>query len=256
MIDLHCHVLPGIDDGPPTTEGALAIARSSLAVGIGAVVATPHVSWHYPNTAATIGAAVRELRDRLSSERLELSVHAGAELAATRALDIEPEELADLRLGSGPWLLLEPPFAPVATGFDEIAYSLMRQGFRIVIAHPERCPAFHRDATMLNELVDVGALTSITAGSLTGRFGRHVQRFAAKLVDEQLAHNVASDAHDSTHRPPSIAAELESAGISGGLREWLTELVPAAILAGEPIPQRPPSHLAKRRGLLARLKNA
>jgi protein-tyrosine phosphatase len=238
MIDLHCHVLPGIDDGPEAIEGSLALARGAADAGARVLVATPHVSWQYPNDAVTILSLVEELNARLAVERIALEVRAGAEIAMVRLIDIEPAELQCLHLGSGPWLLVEPPFSPTVTGLDSILFDLQRQGHRILLAHPERCHAFHREPQMLRSLVRAGVLTSITAGSLVGRFGGEVRRFALSLAREEMIHNVASDAHDALRRPPGIATELEQAGLQP-LAEWLTEQVPAAILSGEEIPHRP-----------------
>ena len=156
----------------------------------------------------------------------------------TRLVDIRSEELSRLRLGGGPWLLVEPPFAPAVTGLDALVFDLQRQGHRVLIAHPERCPAFHRDPGMLREFVNEGILTSITAGSLVGRFGGEVRRFALALAREGLIHNVTSDTHDTVNRPPGVAAELRQAGLEP-LADWLTEQVPAAILSGAEIPPQP-----------------
>ena len=130
---------------------------------------------------------------------------------------------------------MEPPFTVVATGLDLLVADLQRQGYRVLLAHPERCPAFQRDRKMFEGLIDAGALGSLTAGSLGGTFGEPVRRFSLELLADGLIHNVASDAHDPIRRSPSIAAEIEQAGL-GALREWLTESVPAAILAGGEIP--------------------
>jgi protein-tyrosine phosphatase len=238
MIDLHCHLLPGIDDGPRTIEESVALARAASAVGTRTIVATPHVSWHYPNESATIARLTSEVNERLRSEGIALEVVAGAEIAMTRADEIEPEEIQRLALGSGPWILLEPPFSPVATGLDGVVAQLSSAGHRVLLAHPERCPAFQREPETLESLVRAGALGSITAGSLVGRFGSRVRRFAQALVADGLVHNVASDAHDTIKRPPGVHAELAGAGL-GELSEWLTEAVPAAILNGEEIPARP-----------------
>jgi len=243
MIDLHCHVLPGIDDGPATIEGSLLLARAAVAAGIGTLVATPHVSWRHRNDAETIARLVSELNARLAAEAVGLEVRPGAEIAVTRVADIEPAELVRLRLGDGPWLLLEPPFTEVATGLDAAVFELQRRGHRILLAHPERCQAFRRDPRMLQSLVQAGVLTSVTAGSLAGRFGREVRSFALTLAREGMIHNVTSDAHDHEHRAPGMAAELQQAGL-GALSEWLTSAVPAAILAGEEIPSCPPVSLA------------
>jgi protein-tyrosine phosphatase len=238
MIDLHSHVLPGIDDGPATIEGSLAMARAAVAAGTRILVATPHVSWNYPNDADTIAALVEELNALLTAEEIALEIRAGAEIAMTRLIDIPPAQLPRLRLGAGPWLLVEPPFAPAVTGLDSILLDLQRQGHQILLAHPERCQAFHRDPQMLSSLVRAGVLTSITAGSLVGRFGGEVRRFALSLARDGLVHNVASDAHDIVSRPPGTAAELHQAGLEP-LADWLTEQVPAAILSGEEIPPSP-----------------
>lgn len=246
MIDLHSHVLPGIDDGPETIEGSLALARAAASAGTQTLLATPHVSWRYPNDAGTIAPLVDDLNIRLAAEGTPLQILPGAEIAMTRAGEIEPEELARLRLGGGPWLLIECPFTPVATGMDALVLDLQRRGHRVLLAHPERCPAFHRNRNALEAMVRGGALTSITAGSLVGRFGGEVKRFALELIREELVHNVASDAHDATRRRPGMAAELSEAGLDS-LSEWLTQQVPAAILAGEELPPRPPVSLPLRR---------
>ncbi len=238
MIDLHCHVLPGIDDGPATIEESVAMARAAAAAGTRTIVATPHVSWHYPNEADRIARLTAELNERLVAEGVPIEIRTGAEIAMTRAGEIQPGELQGMRLGGGPWLLLEPPFTPLVTGLDGVVLDLQSKGHRIVLAHPERCPAFHRDPQALEKLVNAGVLTSITAGSLVDRFGGEVRRFALQLVAKGLVHNVASDAHDTERRPPGIAAELERAGL-GPLTDWLTLQAPAAILSGEPIPPRP-----------------
>jgi protein-tyrosine phosphatase len=238
VIDLHCHVLPGIDDGPETVAASLAMARAAVAGGVRTLVATPHVSSRYPNRAETIVGLVDEVNERLAGEGVALEVLAGAEVAMTHLAEIEPRQLSRLRLGGGEWLLVEPPFAPVATALDAIGLDLQRRGNRIVLAHPERCAAFHRNPDMLRSLVRGGALTSITAGSLVGRFGRQARHFALELVREEMVHNVASDAHDLRGRPPGIRAELQQAGLAP-LADWLTEAVPAAILGGREIPPRP-----------------
>jgi protein-tyrosine phosphatase len=245
VIDLHCHVLPGIDDGPATIEGSVALARASAAAGTRTIVATPHVSWRYPNTAARIARGATELRERLAAEGVGLELLTGAEIAMTRVAELSPEELVELQMGAGPWVLLEPPFTPVVTGLDALVADLQRRGHRVLLAHPERCPAFHRDRRLLPALLRGGVLTSVTAGSLVGRFGETVRRFALELVQEGMVHNVASDAHDDSQRAPGTSLEIDRAGL-GPLGQWLTEAVPAAILAGaETMPPRPSAQLPR-----------
>jgi len=244
VIDLHCHLLPGIDDGPQTVEGSLALARVAAELGTRAIVATPHVSWRYANDSTTIAHLAGEIGTAVSEDGLALEVVAGAEVAMTRMPELSPEERSALTLGDGPWLLLEPPFSSVLSGLEQLVLELEGEGHRVLLAHPERCQAFHRDTELLEALVHDGVLVSITAGSLAGSFGETVRRFALELVEAGLVHNVASDAHDAQKRPPSIARELEQAGFAT-LTSWLTEEVPAALLAGEQqIPPRPPTIVA------------
>jgi protein-tyrosine phosphatase len=238
MIDLHCHVVPGIDDGPETIEGSLALARAAAALGTRTLVATPHVSRRFPNDPATISRLVDQLNGRLGAEDVPIEILAGGEIAMAHAPSLSSEQLARLHLGDGPWLLIEPSFTQGVAGLEALVADLHAAGHRVLLAHPERCTAFHRDPLMLATLVQRGVLTSITAGSLVGRFGEHVRRFALRLARDGLIHNVASDAHDRLRRPPGIADEIERAGL-GPLGDWLTDAVPAAILAGEEVPHRP-----------------
>ena len=238
MIDLHCHLLPGIDDGPADIEGSLELARAASAAGTRTIVATPHVSARYRNDAATIARLVEELNRRFAAEEIAIEVRRGAEVALTSALEMAPEQLAGLGLGGGSWLLIEPPFTPAASGIDSILLDILARGHRVVLAHPERCPAFQRDPAVLEAVIRAGVITSITAGSLSGRFGREVRRFALALARDGLVHNVASDAHEHLKRGPQIASELRGSGLEP-LADWLTCEVPAAILADAEIPPAP-----------------
>lgn len=240
-------MLAGVDDGPEQTEESVGMARAAVAAGIRILTATPHVNHRYPNDAARIDSRVRELDARLKAEGVALELRPGAEVSLGRALETEAEELQRLTLGGGPWLLLEPPFGASVGRVDVLVGEVRARQPHIVLAHPERCQAFHRDPRMLRSLVDDGVLTSVTAGSLVGRFGETVRRFALTLLGEGLVHNVASDAHDRYARPPGIAAALGQAG-ADALAEWLTVGVPAAILDGGEIPARPDVALPRTRG--------
>jgi protein-tyrosine phosphatase len=171
LIDLHCHVLFGIDDGPRDIEGSLALARRARANGIDAIVATPHASSRHPNDASTIAGPLEQLRERLRREAITVELFPGAEVAYTHLAEMEPETVRCLTLGGGGWLLVEPPFGSVATGLEHGIHALMGAGHGVVLAHPERSGALHRDPAIVERLVADGALTSLTAGSLVGRFG-------------------------------------------------------------------------------------
>jgi len=237
VIDLHCHILPGIDDGPEDLVGSIELARAAVAAGITTTVATPHVSASYPNRPAEIARLLSQLRAEIAREGIPLTVLPGAELSARAVGALTDGELAASRLGDGPWLLLECPLSRVE-GFSEAALALKGRGFEVLLAHPERSPLFRSDPSALEELVAAGMLCSITAGSLTGRFGETIQDFALTLAEEDLVHNVVSDAHNTARRPPGALTELAQTALAP-LARWLTEQVPAALLAGAAVPPRP-----------------
>jgi protein-tyrosine phosphatase len=244
MIDLHTHVLPGLDDGPATMEAALDLLEQIAAEGVATVVATPHVSESYPNTASTIREAVAAVRGELAERGIGIDLRPGAEVTIEAATTMPDEALRELCLGGGGWLLVESPLSPSAGDFDWSLEALRERGFQLVLAHPERCPAFQRQPQRILRHVAAGDLCSITAGAMAGRFGRTVARFTERLLREGLVHDVASDAHDLRGRPPGLLggfAALEEVipGIAANA-DWHTQEVPAAILEGRRPPAGPP----------------
>lgn len=251
MIDLHCHVLPAIDDGPEALGDALTLAEAQVRAGVAVVAATPHVSDRYRTESWRVARGVEELRTALDRAAIPLQLVAGAEVDVVSAIELEDEELRALTLGGGRWLLLEAPLAGHAP-LEEIVLRLQSRGISILLAHPERSPQLQRDPTMLLRLVRSGVRTQVTASALTGDFGRTVRRFADQLVSDGLVHIVASDAHDAVGRPPALREPLERAGLG----EWATLLCdehPAAVLADGQLPET--VELRRRGGgLLRRLR--
>ena len=257
MIDLHTHVLPGIDDGPATVEESIELARRAAADGTTLLVATPHVTWDLPqNDAARIAAGVEAMEAELARAGVGIELRTGGELAISRAHELSDDELRGLHLGGGDWLLAECPLSTVATGFDTALQTLAGRGHRIVLAHPERSPVLQKDPELLRGLVRNGMVTSVTAGAMTGAFGSTVKRFVFWMFEEDLVHSIASDAHDARRRPPGMSAAL-AAGESelpgfAERAEWLTVSVPRAILDGGSIPEAPGPVPKRRRGLFRR----
>jgi protein-tyrosine phosphatase len=244
VIDLHCHVLPALDDGPASMSEALGMARVAAASATTVAVATPHINGHWRVSPAEIPRRADALRQSLAEAGIELEIRTGGEIALSRLVDLTPEELDSLRLGGGPYLLLECPLSPSAGDFDMLMLTLHRRGERILLAHPERSPLFQQEPERLVRLVEAGLLCSITTGSILGQFGQPARRLAIEMLRVGLAHDLASDCHDQRRRPPGLAralahAERDLPGI-GAQREWFTSLAPAAILGGEPLPPRPP----------------
>ena len=208
MIDLHTHVLPGLDDGPETLEGSLAIARAAFAAGTRTLVATPHINRAYDIDPPRVAEAAQLLRKELAREGVELELLTGGEISTDVCRDSVPRSSNALRLGKGPYLLIEAPLTSGAWQLTEIVERLRGDGYGVLLAHPERCRGFHRDPALLRGLVARGALCSITAGALSGQFGRTVNRFALELLREGLVHDVASDTHDVHRRPPDVRTPL------------------------------------------------
>lgn len=258
MIDLHSHILPGIDDGPPTVEASLDLARAAVELGTAQIAATPHIDAHFHLGPADRDAPLGALRAALEAEGIPLTVIPGAEIALERYLDLTDAELEALRLGDGEFLLLEAPLSTAAGAFDRFLAGLLGRGVRMLIAHPERCPEFQRRPEKLADLVRAGALAQVTAASLAGRFGSPVQDAALHMLAEGLVHDIASDAHSAERRRPGLREGLETAEreLPGAhaLADWLTVDVPGAIVRGEAIPRRPSVVLERRRrrGLLRR----
>lgn len=242
MIDLHCHLLPALDDGPADLQTSLQMARTALREGIDTVVATPHVNLEFATEAQAIRDGAEELRAALAEEDLSLSVLTGAEIALPRLVGLADDELRALCLGSSSCALIESPYATAGPLIEDALFDLRLRGFRPLLAHPERCPEFQRDIARLARLVENGMFCSLTAGSVAGRFGSTVKRFARRLLQENLVHNLSSDAHDPVRRAPALRFafdERDGPIATADVQGWLTSSVPSAILADAPLPARP-----------------
>jgi protein-tyrosine phosphatase len=260
VIDLHCHLLPGLDDGPATIDESVALARRLAHDGVETVVATPHVSPDYPTAAAAIAAGVADVRAALSGAGVELEVLAGAEISFSMLSELDPGQVAELVLGDGDTLLLESPYNAAAPFLEAAIFEVQLKGFRVLLAHPERSPPFQDSPDRVGALVERGALCCVNGGSMRGRFGKRVHQTALQLFRRGLVHAVASDAHDLRTRPPGLrdafaALEHDLPGIAAQ-EAWFTRDAPAALLSGDPLPSAPAPPAARRpRRLLKRLRD-
>ena len=244
MIDLHCHILPGLDDGPVNLDFSVAMARSAAEAGIQVMVATPHIRADYEGVEpAALADQVDELNAAIDGEDIQLRVLAGGEVSLQKAAELDDETLRTVCLGTSDYVLLESPYRASDIDIEGIVRDVQGRGFKPLLAHPERCPIFQHDPDRLQRLVNSGVLCSITAASMAGGFGSTVRRFTLELLHDGLVHDVASDAHDHLHRPPDLMAGFESAEaeIPGIVEQapWFTVTSPVAILAGRSLPARP-----------------
>jgi protein-tyrosine phosphatase len=239
VIDLHSHILPGLDDGPETLASSLEIARAAVADGIRVVAATPHVRDDYPTDAETMERAVEELRDALRSNMIPLDVRTGGEIAIDWLERLPLEELRRFGLGGNPkYILIEFPYYGFPLNLVGLAFDLSSRGITPVIAHPERNADVQMSPEKLRPIVRSGALIQVTAASLDGRIGPSSQKAAELLIELELAHLLASDAHHATVREVGMAAAVTAVG-DRELGRWLAEGVPQAILEGARLPPRP-----------------
>lgn len=215
MIDLHCHFLPGIDDGAQTLADGLAMARAAAADGITYSVMTPHIHpGRYENTRSTIEQAFKDFRSALRKAHVPLHIGMAAEVRLSSdivALLSENEvpflgELDGYRI-----MLLEFPHTQITPGADKLVERLLKHGIRPLIAHPERNQDVIRDLSKIEPFVEMGCFLQITAGALVGRFGRAPQRRALQLLELDVFKILASDAHNLAGRRPALREGMEAA---------------------------------------------
>jgi protein-tyrosine phosphatase len=209
MIDIHCHFLPGIDDGAETTEEAVDLAKAAVADGITHSIVTPHIHpGRWENSMAIIQNATSLLQAELNKREIPLTLSAGAEVRLTDLLikQIQEEQLPFLgSLNGCKLLLMEFPHAQLIPGALGLMRWLLQRGIRPVIAHPERNKAIMRNPAVLDEYLEVGCLLQVTAGALTGHFGGTAEQVALQFLDQDKISFVASDAHNLQYRPPVLS---------------------------------------------------
>ena len=246
MIDLHCHILPGIDDGPADMEGSVELAQAMADAGVRTVAATPHIHPNFPDVrpAELAGRAAD-----LQAAAPEVEIVQAGEVDVFWAARASDDDLRAVSFGArGTDLLIETPYGALPPVFEDTLFRITARGYRVLLAHPERSPDLRVDPARLSALVARGALLQVTAAALVGRVPRSgMRRFAADLVRERVAHVIASDAHRAgsgrASVPDGVAA---AAAVAPGYAEWMATDAPAEILAGEPLPT-PPAGRTRRR---------
>ncbi len=209
MIDLHCHFLPGIDDGPETMAQAMDLARAALANGITHSVLTSHIHpGRYPNQRRNLEVAVASFQSELAAARIDLDVRMGAEARLCPELIdlLATKQVPFLGLVGGySILLLEFPHQMVPVGSLKFINSLLKIKIRPLIAHPERNKAIMANPEKIGEFAEAGCWLQLTAGSLVGRFGPQAQQTAFKIIDAGWNCLLATDAHNLENRPPLLS---------------------------------------------------
>ncbi len=208
FVDIHCHILPGLDDGPESVEESIRMLDIAKEDGITDIVASPHIfKGVYENTVSGIMEALEELRPESPGTRL----YAGADLRIGRNLVKKIEEGEIPLINDKNYLLLELPTysIPPLRELENVIHSLKIRGFTPIITHPERNAAILSNMDVMAKLSDFGVAFQLTAMSITGNFGGEVQRASLRMIKERYIHLVASDAHDSVKRPPVLSRAYE-----------------------------------------------
>ena len=252
-LDLHAHVLPGVDDGPATVDEALDLLEALERDGVGLVAATPHVHPAYPTSAALRDERLALMQEAARAAGLAIEIVPGGEIDLEYATAYDDEQVRAFALGGGPAVLLEFPWGPTwPLALAPTCRDLRLRGFLPIVAHPERARPVQQRPERLDEVVASGAVCQITTGALAGRFGDTAQRTAFALLRDRRGHLIASDAHGVASRGPSFAAARTALAQELGPDYAVAiEEAAATVYAGR-VPQLPRPAEARRRGLFRR----
>lgn len=245
MIDLHSHILPGLDDGVGSLEEARLLAAAAVREGVTAMAATPHVREDYPTSAVEMEGGVAQLRRDFAESGIPLTVLHGGEIDLEHLARLSSDERLRFSLAqTGRYLLLEFPDSGWPFSLEMALQRLRRDGMTPVLAHPERNTEVQERPDRLRSAIRAGAIVQVTSASLAGRSGSAAQATGKRLIRRGLVHLLASDAHRAESRGLGLKA-VRAAVRDPRVVEYLTREVPAAIVAGEAVPARPPA--SKRR---------
>ncbi len=239
MVDIHSHILPGLDDGSPTLEASVAMLERAAADGITHIVATPHANAEYPFQPEVNRELLSELRERAPRN---LQVFGGCDFHLSfENLELLRQRPRDFTINRRNYLLVEFSEFGLAPNLLEILHEVMLARLVPVVTHPERNAFLCRDDSLLERMVELGTRTQVTAQSLTGYFGRHAKRCAWEWLERGLVHFAASDAHSLAARPPVLSPAynlvVERAG--NGIADALFHDNPLAAIEGRPLPFLP-----------------
>jgi protein-tyrosine phosphatase len=243
MIDLHCHMLPGIDDGAADLEVALEMARLAVADGITVTACTPHIMpGVYGNTGPQIRAAIAEFTRALETAGIPLKLTSGADVHLATDLVAGLRNGQVLTLNDSRYFLFEPPHHVMPPRLEHAVFDVMTAGFQPVLTHPERLTWIEEHYDVMEHMAHAGVWMQITCGSVTGRFGRRPQYWADRMIDEGLVHILATDAHNLRNRSPSMAKSRDLVAARLGEEEAHNMVVvrPQGILDNVAPDQLPP----------------
>jgi len=239
MVDLHCHILPGIDDGAQTIEDSLEMAEDAIRDGIKCVVATPHASNEYHFDYARVRAAREELQSRLDG-RLTIATGCDFHMNPENLLALK-KDAAQFCINQKDYLLVEFNEFSIPPAMDQTLHELHLMGLRPIITHPERNGILRSQPERLQSWVRLGCYAQVTAGSLSGVFGPGAQADSWTWIDQGLVHFVSTDGHNTARRPVKLRFAYEAIARERGkeLAEALLVENPRAAFEGRALPYVP-----------------
>lgn len=236
MIDLHTHILPGLDDGAADLETSIEMARMAYADGVHTIAATPHnLDWKADMGRVQVHARVAELQAALDEAGVSVRLVPGVEAYLTPDIARQADGGQVFCLGDTHYILVELPLQQYPTYVEQAIFDLQIKGLTPILAHPERNAILAKEPQRLYQLVEKGLLTQLTAASLTGTFGQEVQEAAELFLTHKMAHVIASDAHGLGSRSPVLSEAVQAAAALVGQEKAtaMVSTVPEAILAGK-----------------------
>lgn len=242
MIDIHHHLLWGLDDGATSLETSLAMARMAAADGITHIACTPHSNELYVYVPSVIDAKIAELQQMIDEERLNLKLGRGCDFHMSydniQEAKSDPAQFSINGLG---YLLAEIPDYGLSPALTEVFYQLQLEGLNPILTHPERNATLQADSSRLNDWLRGGVLVQITAGSIMGRMGKKAERMAHELLAKRWVHFVATDAHNTGSRPPTMKAAFDAVAEKYGpeYAHLLFVSNPLAAFLGKPMAPQP-----------------
>lgn len=243
MIDLHSHILPGIDDGARSLEDSLTMARMAVEDGTKILACTPHLAPpKYVNSGPDIRRAVSQLQAQLDEHSIALKLIAGADLHIASDLENSLKTGHALTLADTSYFLLEPPHDVLPPMLVQFAQKLKRAGYNPILTHPERLQWIEGNYNVITELADAGIVIQLTGASVTGLFGKRIQYWCERMLDEGIVDILASDAHDTKYRTTGLSKARDAVAQRLGEKEARMMVLdrPYHIVKNEALPPKPP----------------
>ncbi len=201
MIDIHSHILPGLDDGATTMEDSLEMAKLAVSEGIKTIIATPHhKNGNYDNEKKNILQSMDQFKEQLTINQIPLTVLPGQEVRVYGELLEEWEQGSIQTINDAPYILIEFPSNHIPRFAKTLFFEMLNKGLYPILVHPERNAAIIENPNLLYDFVQMGVASQLTNGSITGKFGKKIKKISADLIAANLIHFIASDAHNTLSR--------------------------------------------------------